>query len=163
MACSIETSGLACENHRPIIVVLHVLLAGPNHLYGPVNLLGDENRDPRPVLGQAAPAKTTAEMVLVDSYFPWIDTECGGDVAKCAFPVLGRRPDLRASVRYMRRAGHRLHGRMRQVRALVISAPDCDTVRQDLVDVSDSAADGDVAGVKTTGERLSDGLCRETF
>src|SRR6202034_2825038 len=105
IACSIETCDLPCENHRPIIVVLDVLLASPNHLHGTVNLLRNENRDPRPVLVQAAPAKTATEMVLVDNYVRWIDAERGGDVAKCAFPVLGRRPNVRVSLRYMRRAG----------------------------------------------------------
>src|SRR3984957_9424966 len=163
MAFSIETSDLACENHRPIIVVLDVLLAGPNHLDGPINLLGNENRDPPPVLGQAAPAKTAAEMMLVDSHFRRIDSERRGDIAKCAFPVLSRRPNLRASPRYMRRAGHRLHGRMCEIGDLVISPNDCDPARQGLVDISDSAADGDVASVKTTRECLSDRLRREAF
>src|ERR1700733_6854837 len=102
-------------------------------------------------------------MVLVHSYCRGIDTERGGDVAKCAFPVLSRRPNLRASVSYMRRAGHRLHGRVCEIGNLVISAHDRELARQDLVDVSDSASDGDVAGVKTTGKRLSDCFCREAF
>src|ERR1700677_1569616 len=102
-------------------------------------------------------------MVLVDDYFRWIDTERGGDVAKCAFPVLGRRPNLRVSLCYMRRAGHRLHGRMRQVRDLVIMAHDCDPARQGLVDISDSAADGDVASLETIRERLSERLGGKAF
>src|ERR1700722_5495316 len=101
-------------------------------------------------------------MVLVDSYFRRIDTERGGDVAKGAFPVLGRRPDFRAPARYMRRAGHRLHGRVCEIGDLVISAHDGDPAREGFVDISDSAADGDVTCLKTAGERFSDRVCGET-
>src|ERR1700735_351592 len=84
-------------------------------------------------------------------------------VDTCAFPVLGRRPNLRPSSRYVRRAGHRLHGRMCEIGDLVVGPHDCDPARQGLVDISDSAADGDVASLETTEERLSDRLCREAF
>ncbi len=113
-----ERRGDGVAIDRTIDVVLDVFLAGPHHLDGAIDLLGDPHGRDRHV-GFELAAKAAAEQVVVDDHF--FDRKAGRLRRFRLHPRhdLGAGPDLAKIGGEMNRGVDRLHGRMREKRQLV--------------------------------------------
>ena len=108
-----DGGGQGVPIHRPVDIVLHVLLARPDHLDRPVHLLGDLHGGVDHVHLQPA-AEAAADEVVVHGDF--VERQ-SGDLRRDRLGPgehLNAHPHLAGGGRDMHGAVHRLHGGMRE-------------------------------------------------
>jgi len=104
---------------RPVHVVLDVFLAGPDHFYGPIDLLGDLHRAGDAIDFQPPP-KTAANQMIVDDDL--VERQAG-DIGRGRLRPpqhLVADPDFASVLAHVHRAVHRLERGMRQKRHLIL-------------------------------------------
>ena len=94
LAIGIETRLESALNGWPIKVLLDVLRARINHLYGPTHLASNHSGLQR-VVSIALSAKTTAHKVVMQRHLLLVQTEVGGQVLPETQRVLATDPNLR--------------------------------------------------------------------
>ena len=117
-ALRVEPGRNAVEPIGPVHVVLDVFLAGPHHLHGTIDMLGDLDRANRAV-GLQPPAEAAADQMIVDDDL--LERQAGGlrRHRLDARDRLGADPDFALVLADMHRAVHRLHRGVREERKLV--------------------------------------------
>src|SRR5262249_37486898 len=99
-------------------VVLDVLLARPDHLHGPANLLCDLHRPHGPVVFETA-AKSATQQVVVDAHLLAREPGALDDRGLSHALDLRADPDVATVARHLHGAIHRLHRRVREKRLLI--------------------------------------------
>ena len=102
----------------PVHVVLDVLLAAPHDLHRIFRLLGDERRLHDEVELEPA-AEAAAEQMIVEAHLLRLQSERLGDGHLRDGRDLRADPDIAAVGRHVHRAVDRLHGGVREERALI--------------------------------------------
>ena len=111
----------ADEARRPVKVVLHVFLAGPEHFHRRAfHGFGDGDALAHEVLRAAAPSEAAPQLHAV--HLDVLERHAGGPRrgGEGRLRVLGGSPDGHPAVLDKRGAAHRLHGGVREVRRVVL-------------------------------------------